>query len=365
MAQVKNAANDNHLQTKTDSITDQYVKAFLSAGPSIGLSIGIYINGRSYTYNYGEADKRTHRLPTANTLYNLASITKTITGVLLAQAQMAGKLHIGDDIRKYLSGQYPNLAWEGNPIRLYHLLNHTSGLPFLLPDKPEAFKDTSQSPSLIAAALFRHYRRDAFYADLHKVHIDTLPGTRNRYSNAAGQLCGYILESVYRKPFEVLMKEQLAKLAGMHDTKITISKTDSARFATGYDKYGNTAPYNPDQFQAAGAIKSTVNDMLRYIRWQLNESNTIVSLTHQPTTPVSPDGFFVGLNWSVYRSKSGVRAIWQNGNIPGASSWCIVYPELQMGIVLFANQSDPTISHRLAVLGESIMIALDAKAPEF
>lgn len=365
IAQITPLPTDNLLHTKVDSITGKFVKEFFSHSQSVGLSIGIYNNGQSYTYNYGETDKLTHKLPAPNTLYNLASITKTITGVLLAEAQLEGRLKMDDDIRKYLDGNFPNLEYEGRPVKIYQLLNHTSGLPFLLPDKPDAFSDTTKSPSLVAAELFKNYSREDFYNDLHKVRIDTIPGYKERYSNAGGQLCGYILERVYHESFESLMRDKLRKLAGMKDTKITISKKDSSRFVKGYDQYGNMAPYNPDQFQAAGSVKSTVNDMLKYIRWQLNENSKVVQLTHQPTTAISPDGFYTGLNWSIYKSPDKLRVIWQNGNIPGSSSWCILYPELKMGIILFTNQTDRTTSHRLAILGESIMIALNSKAPEF
>ncbi|WP_428654557.1 serine hydrolase domain-containing protein [Runella sp.] len=365
IAQTKPLASDNLFHTKADSITDKFVKEFFFNSHSVGLSIGIYFDGQFCTYNYGETNKITHNLPTANTLYNLASITKTITGVLLAQAQIEGKLNIDDDIRKHLKGSFPNLEYDGHPIKIYQLLNHTSGLPFFLPNKPNAFNDTTISPNLISAQLLKNYSRQNFYEDLRKVKLDTIPGLKEQYSNAAGQLAGYILENIYSKTYESLVKMYLKKLAKMNDTKITITPSDKTRFASGYDKFGNETSPGPDQFQAAGSLKSTVNDMLKYIKWQLNEKNKVVQLTHKPTTSISKGGFSVGLNWSMYKTTKDIRVIWQNGNVPGASSWCILYPELKMGIILFTNQTDQTSSHRLAVLGESIMISLNSNAPEF
>lgn len=357
--------NDNPGKSVVDTITATFVKRFFANPGTVGLSIGIYNKGSIYAYNYGQIDKTKQQLPTANTLFNLASITKTMTGLLLAQATVEGKVRIDDDIRKYLPGDYPNLEYKGHPIRLYHLLDHCSGLPFFLPDKPGAFNDTTISPNTVAASLLKNYSRADFYKDLHKVQLDTIPGYHFHYSNAAGQLCGFILEKVYGISYESLLKQVLSKRFKMVDTKITLTLADSSRFVKGYDQYGRETPYNPVELQAAGAVKSTIADMLKYLQWQINEEDEAVKLSHQPTTPVYDGGYSVGLNWNMIKTPQGVRAIWQDGNIPGASSLCIFYPDLKLGIILFSNQSGPGVNHSMYVMGEGIMKAIEPKVPAF
>src|SRR5678815_2483257 len=103
-----------------------------------GLSVAVLRDGAWSTFHFGTIDRARPARPDDGTVYPIASITKTFTGTLLAQAALEGRLALGDDVRKYLDGPFPNLEFEGHPIRLHHLLSHRSGLPFLLPDVPPA-----------------------------------------------------------------------------------------------------------------------------------------------------------------------------------------------------------------------------------
>ena len=102
--------------------------AFMADPRAVGLSVGVLHGGSSHSYHYGTVSKQQWQAAHDRTIYPIASLTKTFTGVLLAQSQQAGKLQLTDDIRRYLDGDYPNLAFEGQPIRLHHLVNHVSGL---------------------------------------------------------------------------------------------------------------------------------------------------------------------------------------------------------------------------------------------
>lgn len=232
------ALTDNPLHNSVDSVVEQAAQRFMMVPESVGLSVGIFKDGQTFVYNYGTVEKGSHQLPTSQTIYPIASITKTFTGALLAQAVVDGKMKLDDDIRTYLPGDYPNLAYQGHPIRLFHLLNHRSGLPFLLPNRPEAFTNTNTPASAIAMELLEPYTRNDFYADLHEVRLDTLPGITFRYSNTGAQLAGYILERVYGDSFEKLVHQKLTQPLAMSDTKITLTPMDQFRFAKGYDCQG-------------------------------------------------------------------------------------------------------------------------------
>ena len=97
-------------------VVNESANKFMSDQHSVGLSVGIIKDGRSWTYNFGEVEKRTTIPPSQHTIYELASITKTFTGVLLAQAVVERKVKLDDDVRRYLDGSYPNLEFEGQPI---------------------------------------------------------------------------------------------------------------------------------------------------------------------------------------------------------------------------------------------------------
>ncbi|RNL91312.1 class A beta-lactamase-related serine hydrolase [Sinomicrobium pectinilyticum] len=98
------------------------------------VSIGIYKDGKTYTGHYGELDKEKGNPPTDSTIYEIASVSKTFAGILVARAVMDDTLDLEEDIRKYLRDDYPNLEYKGKPIKIKHLITHTSRLPKFLPD---------------------------------------------------------------------------------------------------------------------------------------------------------------------------------------------------------------------------------------
>ncbi|GAB3704524.1 hypothetical protein GCM10027592_35970 [Spirosoma flavus] len=353
--------SDNSLKNRVDSLVDQAIQQFMGTPQAVGLSLGIVQNGQTQVYNYGSVEKGRAQLPTGQTLYAIASITKTFTGALLAQAVVEKRLNLDDDIRKYLDGDYLNLAYKGHPIRLFHLLNHRSGLPFLLPSHPNVSTNTNTSASAISMQQERiNSPRNDFYADLHQVKLDTIPGHRFRYSNTGAQLLGFILEKVYGLPFEELVRQKIAEPLAMSDTKISLSISEQSRQAKGYDSCGNITASDTDDLQAAGALKSTVDDMLKYISWNVAEQSKTVRLTHQPTWS---DGatYSAGLNWQMIQTDHK-RVIWQDGNIPGFSSLCVNYPELNLGIIVLTNECDRTTSQRITSMTNQIAKSLDERA---
>jgi len=339
-------------------VVNESANKFMSDQHSVGLSVGIIKDGRSWTYNFGEVEKGTKRPPGPHTIYELASITKTFTGVLLAQAVIEGKVKLDDDVRRYLDGSYPNLEFEGKPIKLFHLINHTSRLPFVMPDRPELFRnpDPYKLPQILTE-IESNYTRENFYEDLHKVKLDKAPGSEFKYSNSAAQLLGYILERIYGMPYEQLVLKKIAKPLGMTETKITLTAAEKKRLAKGHYDNGSIALYGTLQTQAAGALRSSVSDMLKYMKYHLNESDEVIGLSHR-TTWGDINYYASGLNWQMNKTSAGHRRIWQSGGSFGFSSYCVIFPELRLGIVLLSNESDQNSQGRLSAMADEILMGI-------
>ncbi len=362
-AQTHAATADVPEGDEVRAIVDAATATFLKAMPQgVGISVGVWKDGKAYSLHYGTIEKGAQRPPTDATLYPIASITKTMTGALLARAELDGKLALDDDVRKYLDGEYPNLEFEGRPIRLFDLIDHRSGLPFFLPDVPESrpgFEgDVVPWPTRLGG-LLDGYSREDFYADLHEVTLEAVPGERFAYSNAGAQLAGYILERIYGQSYESLLKEKLFGPLGMRDTTITVDARQEPSMAKGYDERGVLVPNNPDSLQGAGAVKSTVADMLKYVAWQVAEEDEAARRSHKPV--VTEGNYSVGLNWQMLGTAEN-RLIWQSGNVPGFNSLCIVLPELKAGLVVFANEADRDSTQSLNVMANEILKGLDSRA---
>jgi CubicO group peptidase (beta-lactamase class C family) len=334
---------DNRLRDRIDSAVHREALRLFAGTGVVGMSIGVAGPRGSRTYGYGRVALDDERLPTAETRYAIASITKTFTATLLASAAVDGRLGLDDDVRRHLPGDYPNLAFAGQPIRLRHLVSHLSGLPRNLPDS-----GTASSGPLRGRLL------DA----LHAATLDTVPGLRFSYSNLAAQLLGVILEDVYHQSYAQLVDARVAQPLRMRRTRLGFDGSDRSPVAVGYDSAG--VPVERAGFetlQAAGALTSTVGDMLEYLRWHAAERDSAVRLTHAPT--LSMGAYQVGLNWQMMTG-GGRRTIWQDGGLPGYTSLVAFSPELSLRVVILSTGHDYT--NGLSRVASAILTSLDSRA---
>lgn len=131
--------------TRPDSTIRLYAAHYLKQKGTIGISIGLIDNGKTYAYHLGETEKGNRVAPTSTTLYSMGSIAKTFAATLTAQAVLDGKCRLQDDIRMYLpdSLDFSHLAYRGQPIQLLHLCNHTARIPSQLAQLPANWNSLS------------------------------------------------------------------------------------------------------------------------------------------------------------------------------------------------------------------------------
>jgi len=310
------------------SLLEKESNIFMETKGAVGVSAGLIYQGQFYTCNAGSVQKGIVNKPTEDTFYPIASVTKTFTGLLLAMAVNENKVKLDDDIRKYLDGEYPNLQFEGHPILLSHLISHVSRLPFFLSDKAE-------KPG---------YSRVDFFKDLHMVKLDMLPGIKFRYSNAAAQLLGFILEKVYHSSYENILQIKITGPLKMQHTRIALTETDKRHTVKGYNEDGS---YNPELYnymQAAGGLKSTTRDLLNYISRQMDLKDTAILLSHKECWGFDMEKgvrYSNSLGWQITKNTEGFSRISQDGNLANCSSEIIFCPELKVGVVILSNSYMP------------------------
>jgi D-alanyl-D-alanine-carboxypeptidase/D-alanyl-D-alanine-endopeptidase len=353
-AQNVRLPTDNQLKTPFDSLVNNSVAAFINSGPRVGVSIGIIKDGRSHFFNYGTIEKGKNQLPTENSVYELASITKTFSSALLAQAVLDKKVKLDDDIRMYLDGEYPNLAYRGVPIKLVNLANLTSGLPNWMPDNKDLF--TNVNPDSIPAvldALHKKYKRADLYRDLHNVKLDTIPGSVTRHCNTAAQLLGYIMERVYGAPLETVLKKQLTGPLRMKNTTFLSDGKLPSTLVKGYDGKARIMPFIVwEDLQVAASLSSSTADMLKYMAYEMDEKAD-VALSHQPTNGKQENGA-IALNWKINTTANNGRKVSHTGGSLGFSTYIVFYPDKKIGIILLTNEADPATQGELIGLADKI-----------
>jgi CubicO group peptidase (beta-lactamase class C family) len=319
-----------------DTAVTNAANVFLKDTSRMALSVGVYNHGKYHIYHFGKVDKGGGK-PVDQSVYEIGSITKTMTGSLLAHAVVEKKLKLEDDVRKYIDGDYPNLEYSGQPIRLSQLLNHSSGLPF------SVATDSTDG---------RVYSKEAFFKALHLVKLDTVPGIKLSYSNSAAILLAYVLEKVYKQSYEQLLNKYLLRPLGMKETALEISERMQKNVLKGFDGHGKTMV--PTGSGAAGGVHSTVPDMLRYINYEVNENDSVVALTHKPTWG-QIQYYAMGLNWQMMHKAGTERTVFQSGGTAGFSSCLIMYPDLKTGIILLTNESDRSAQDKLSEMAYRVL----------
>ncbi|NIF04497.1 beta-lactamase family protein [Chryseobacterium sp. Tr-659] len=350
-AQMKKIPTDNRLTTELDKMVQKEALAYMKDPARVGISIGVFKDGKSYFYNYGTTERGKSELPTSQSLYEIASITKTFTGTLLAHALVDGRIKMDDDIRKYLDGNYPNLEFDKHPITISNLTNHSSGLPQFLPDQSETFKKPMDSVAIALSDFYKNYSKKKFYEDLHQAKLNFVPGTEYKYSNVGTQIAGDILEKVYHKSYTDLLSEYITGPLKMSQT---IVGTNSAQLLTCYNEKGKVMPRNFTTIMApAGGIISTTGDLVKYMQYQLNERDSYVKASHTPF--VKSEGDAIGLYWRIHTYEDGTRTVYHTGGTFGFSSVLQIYPSKNMGVVVLSNESDGESQGKLHDIADNLI----------
>src|SRR3984957_5996749 len=162
-----------------ESIVDQTAEPFIHDSCHVGLSVAIVRGPKQWFYNFGSISRRTHTKPTADSVYEIASLTKTFTGALAAVALLEHRMLLDADFREYLPGEYPELELQGRPITLRSLATHTSGLPRDLPDTDDLY--AQHDPERLPYQLIAResgYDRERYLVELHQVSLRSLPGAK-------------------------------------------------------------------------------------------------------------------------------------------------------------------------------------------
>ncbi len=363
IASCKNT--NTEIQTETiqkkeiDSVQlsmDANAAPFLKDPSVTSVSIGVYKNGEAHITHYGEIDPGKGNLPTDSTFYEIASITKTVTGTVTAQAVLDGKLSLDDDIRKYLKGEYKNLEYDGHPILIKHVLTHTSRLPSNNKGIDEVFKKREDSLSFKFAEIEENYTKENYFNYLQEISLDTIPGTKYQYSNVGANLMAHILETVYEKPFTSLLNKHVFDKAGMTNTKMNLTKEESKHLANGYNSDGNLMPHFPMPIKlwgAAGALKSTMPDLIKYMQYQLDSTNVVVQESHKKLYKEDATEW-VGYFWRVEENDEG-RYYHHHGGMFGANTYFNVFPEYKMGIVVTTNVGGGMASSVLKEVADGLL----------
>ncbi|MEO6388505.1 MAG: serine hydrolase [Croceibacterium sp.] len=203
-----------------------------------------------------------------DTLFEIGSISKVFTALILSDMVNKGQVALDDPAEKYLPAGATMPARNGRKITLADLATHTSGLPRMPDNMP--FGDPDDP--------FADYSETLMLQFLAGYELPRDVGEKWEYSNLGVGLLGYLLARAAGTDYPTLLHDRVTGPLGLDDTVIALSPAQTARFAQGYDQYMRPAkPWNLATLSGAGAIRSSVNDMLKFAAAALDPGSPIAA----------------------------------------------------------------------------------------
>jgi len=328
---------------------DRLVAPLIDSGVAVGVAVGVLYDGKTGTRGYGLVRKGGSKKPDASTLYEIGSITKVFTGILLADAVHRKLVQLSDPIQKFVPKGTTVPRFKTKEIRLSHLTSHTSALPRM----PVNFGGADPNDP------FAHYNRDMLYEGLGQIKLTRAPGKSYVYSNLAAGLLGQLLVDIQKAPdYQTLMRARIGEPLGLRDTFIRLDKPRAARFAPAYTNTGRAGrSWTFKSLAGAGAIRSTVTDLLtfsaaalgmtkldgdkahlkepfRLSQQPIYKAGLLSKLLNKAPKPATGCGWHIG---------PGKNLIWHNGATSGYRAMMLLDTQQKCAVIALSNTTSEFI----------------------
>ena len=306
----------------------------------IGIVVGVIDAGGRRVVSFGSLAKNDKRPLNGETVFEIGSITKELTSLLLIDMVRRGEVALTDPVSKFLPPGVTVPERADRKITLADLSTHSSGLPRM----PTNFKPADSANPYVDYSVANLYE---FLSD-HQLTRDI--GSRYEYSNLGVGLLGHVLSLRAGMSYEALMRARILDPLRMADTRITLTPSMKSRLAVGHaesprtsdNPYGLAAVSNWDipTLAGAGALRSTAEDMLTFLAANLGYIKTPLAAamaeqiaTHRPS---DNSDFEVGYGWRI-QQKFGSTIVWHGGATGGYRCYIGFDPQARVGVIVLSN----------------------------
>lgn len=312
---------------------------------SVGIVVGMIGPEGRRVISYGHLAKGDTRTLNGDTVFEIGSVTKVFTSLLLANMVEHGQVALDDPVSKFLPPHVKMPQRNGRSIALVDLSTHTSGLPRLPPNLHPA---DAENP-------YADYTIDQLYQFLSSYQLTRDIGSRYEYSNLGGGLLGHILARRAGKDYETLVRNEICNPLGMKSTAVTLTPGMKARLAVGHNQALEPVEnWDVGVLVGAGGLRSTANDLLSFLAANIGYTKSplqaAMSRMLKTRRPTGVPDLEIALGWHIF-TNHGKEIIWHNGGTGGYRSFIGFDPQTRIGVVALSNTSTATgvddIGHHL------------------
>ena len=313
----------------SDEIREILVRRVDHQKQAVGIVVGIIEPNGRRVVAYGHLAKGDPRTVDGNTIFEIGSVSKVFTSLLLADMVNRNQVSLDDPVAKYLPDDVALPARSGKVITLLDLSTHSSGLPRIPTNlKP---KDP-RNP-------YAGYTVDDLYQFLSGYTLPRDPGSEFEYSNLGAGLLGHVLACRAGTDYESLIRRRITQPLSMADTGITLSSSMEQRMATGHNAMlAPVANWDLPTLAGAGALRSSANDMLTFLEAFLGYRESPLAPAMRAMLDVRrPMGKIeIGLAWFLLG-----EGAWHGGGTGGFRSFLGCEPKAGIGVVVLSNAATP------------------------
>jgi D-alanyl-D-alanine-carboxypeptidase/D-alanyl-D-alanine-endopeptidase len=308
-----------------DEIHDMLVQRIDVQHKSGGIVVGVITKKAREIISYGHFDPADARVPDGDTAFEIGSLSKVFTSLLLADMVVKGEVKLSDPISKYLPASVHAPTRNGKQITLLDLATHYSGLPRM----PSNF-------------LTWDYSQPQMFDFLSHYELTRDPGQKFEYSNFAVGLLGEILALRAGTDYETLLRTRITGPLQMNHTAIHLTPQMKSDFIPGHGFGMGKAPgWEVPALAGAGGIRSTVNDLLIFLAANMDILQSPLQPAMKKMLTVhrtSGPGSEIALGWFVATGRNGV--ISHNGETNGYHSFMGYDPHRKVGVVVLSNSRE-------------------------
>jgi len=313
---------------------DPLARPLLESRNAMGLAIGVIDQGKTAVFGYGRISRAVDRPPDGQTVFEIGSVTKVFTGLILADMAQEKLVGLEDPVQKYLPESVKVPRQGDRAITLVDLATHTSGLPRLPPNLLAQVAAHPEDP-------YARYTVKDLYEGLPACPLASMPGSQFAYSNLGMALLGHVLARREGTTYERLIRRRICEPLGMTQTSMELSAAQRSRLAPGHNLDAMPAGnWDLGVFAGAGGLRSTVDDLLLFLAANLalrpSRLDAAIALSHQPRHDAGkPDGR-IALGWHLSAKES---IYWHNGETGGYHSFVAFQPQRKVGVVVLGNMA--------------------------
>jgi CubicO group peptidase (beta-lactamase class C family) len=290
----------------------------------VGIVVGIVDEQGSRIVNYGKLDNGSDREVNGDTVFEIGSITKVFTALLLQDMVERGQMRLDDPVSKYLPPSVRMPSHNGKEITLRQLATHMSGLP----------RDANNAAPERLDNKWSDYTIERLYAFLSGYTLTRDPGTEWEYSNLGFGLLGHVLALKAGTNYESMVEERICRPLGMDSTRITLTSELKTRLAKGHAAFYEPAPSMDFQtLLGNGALRSTVNDMLKFLSANLGLTRSGLTTPMEETHEIQFENQALG--WD-----STGSVLWKDGGTMGYRAFAGFDQKRRRGVVVLSNTAD-------------------------